>query len=121
VSERRWKHHFVTLLVPYTYLMARFLNRKLRFYPTRVTLSAAMWLSVFLMATTSDAIGGVAAHGQGHKYAQAYGMFFVAALVLYMATAWQVTVARREAGEEVAADVPAPHFAAAARTAAVPR
>jgi hypothetical protein len=95
VSERSWKHHFVTLLIPYTYLMARFLNRSLPLV-TRVTLSLAMWFSVFLMATTSSEVGGMFRHGQGHKYAQAYGMFLIASLVVYAATAWQVVKARGE-------------------------
>ncbi|MDR3638758.1 MAG: glycosyltransferase family 87 protein [Isosphaeraceae bacterium] len=121
VSERSWKHHFVTLLIPYTYLMARFLNRKLP-AGTRVTLALAMWFSVFLMATTSSEVGGILQHGQGHKYAQAYGMFFVAGLVVYAATAWQVVAARREGGNGAEIDreleVPAPHFTAASRAAA---
>jgi len=118
VSERSWKHHFVTLLLPYTYLMARFLAPKVALW-ARVTLSAAMWLSVFLMATTSSEVGGFFGHGQGHKYAQAYGMFFVAGLFVYVATAWQVWVTRNEDTPDLEqgrdAAVPAPHLASLTR------
>ena len=122
VSERSWKHHFVTLLIPYMYLMARFLNRRLP-WVTRVALSLAMWLSVFLMGTTSTEVGGIFKGGQGHKYAQAYGMFLVAGLVLYAATAWQVRAARREddADRSGAREVPAPHFANISRAASATR
>ena len=51
-----------------------------------------MVLSALLMATTSTEIGGLFAHGQGHKIAQGYGMFLWAGVVLYVATAWRVWV-----------------------------
>jgi hypothetical protein len=115
ISERSWKHHFVTLLLPYAYLMARFMAPKVALW-ARIAVALAMWLSVFLMGTTSTELGGVFAHGQGHKYAQAYGMFLAAGLAVYAATAWQVSTARREdAGATPGgAIIPAPHFAGAA-------
>jgi hypothetical protein len=93
VSERSWKHHYVTLLLPYTYLTYRvFLGRVSR--GVRVVLGATMALSALLMATTSSEFGGLFADGQGHKIAQAYGMFLWAGVVLYGATAWRVWVER---------------------------
>ena len=97
VSERSWKHHYVTLLLPYTYLMYRVLHGPPRREGVRVLLGTAMALSAFLMATTSSELGGLFADGQGHKIAQAYGMFLWAGVVLYCATAWRVWVERADA------------------------
>ena len=93
VSERSWKHHFVTLLLPYTFLAYRFGAAHLT---TRVKLilAAAMWLSAIFMATTSSELGGLFGGHQGHKLAQGYGMFLWAAVILYIATAWRVWVER---------------------------
>jgi hypothetical protein len=90
VSERSWKHHYVTLLLPYTYLVYRvgMPGPKWR----RVALGGALALSAFLMASTSSELGGHFAHGRGHKLAQGYGMFLWAGVVLYIATAWRVWV-----------------------------
>ena len=89
VSERSWKHHYVTLLLPYTYLAYRVgvggLPRL-----TRSVLGGVLVLSAFLIATTSSEIGGFFARGQGHKIAQAYGMFLWSGVVVYIATAWRV-------------------------------
>jgi alpha-1,2-mannosyltransferase len=63
----------------------------------RVILGTAMALSALLMATTSSEFGGLFAAGQGHKIAQAYGMFLWAGAVLYSATAWRVWVERADA------------------------
>lgn len=94
VSERSWKHHYVTLLLPYTYLVYRvgMPGPKWR----RVTLGGALALSAFLIATTSSEIGGLFADDRGHKLAQGYGMFLWAGVVLYIATAWCVWVERRD-------------------------
>ncbi len=117
LSERSWKHHFVTLLLPYTYLMAEFAFGGL---PTwkRVGLALSMWGSVLLMATTSAELGGLFAHHQGHKIAQGYGMFLWAAMLLYSVTAWRVW-ARRDLApmppggpkpRGMTRIIPAPHF-----------
>jgi hypothetical protein len=91
VSERSWKHHYVTLLLPYTYLAYRVgvagLSSRARW-----ALGGVLLLSAFLMATTSSEVGGFFAHGQGHKFAQAYGMFLWSGVVLFIATAWRVRV-----------------------------
>ena len=89
VSERSWKHHYVTLLLPYTYLAYRVGVKGLP-RMTRTVLGGVLVVSAFLIATTSSEIGGLFAHGRGHKFAQAYGMFFWSGVVLYLATAWQV-------------------------------
>ncbi len=94
VSERSWKHHYVTVLLPYTYLAYRVGMTGLSNRVRRV-LGGALLLSAFLMATTSSEVGGLFAHGQGHKLAQAYGMFLWSGVVLFIATAWRVRVEGR--------------------------
>ena len=89
VSERSWKHHYVTLLLPYTYLMYRVGVAPLA-TRTRVVLTAFMVVSALFMATTSSELGGLFARHQGHKIAQGYGMFLWAGVLLYVATAWRV-------------------------------
>jgi hypothetical protein len=101
VSERSWKHHYVTVLLPYTYLIFR-----LWAYP----ISRRLWnvlgtlvgLSALLMLSTSSEFGGLFADGTGHKLALFYGMFFWSGVVLYIGT---VIVLRRE---RHAAPVPLP-------------
>jgi hypothetical protein len=91
ISERSWKHHYVTLVLPYSYLTYRvFLSRDP--LGVRVLLALAMALSALFMATTSSEFGGLFLGGQGHKIAQAYGMFLWAGVSLYAATAWRVWV-----------------------------
>jgi alpha-1,2-mannosyltransferase len=96
VSERSWKHHYVTMLLPYTYLMYRVGIASVA-PRVRITLAAAMVLSALLMATTSSELGGLFARHQGHKIAQGYGMFLWAGVVLYVATAWRVWAERSTA------------------------
>jgi hypothetical protein len=86
VSERSWKHHYVTVLLPYTYLIFR-----LWAYP----ISRRLWnvlgtlvaLSALLMLSTSSEFGGLFADGTGHKLALFYGMFFWSGVALYIGTA----------------------------------
>ena len=91
ISERSWKHHFVTLLLPYTYLAYRVgvggLSRG-----SRYALGGALVASALMIASTSTEMGGQFAHHQGHKIAQAYGMFLWSGVVLFIATAWRVRV-----------------------------
>ena len=99
VSERSWKHHYVTLLLPYTYLAYRVgvprLAREVRW-----GIWTAIVLSAVLMATTSSELGGLFARHQGHKIAQGYGMFLWAGMVLYLTTAWRVLAERRNDGDD---------------------
>ncbi len=96
VSERSWKHHYVTVLLPYTYLMYRVGSSRVS-PRVRVALASAMALSAVLMLTTSSELGGHFFHHEGHKLAQGYGMFLWAGVVLYIATAWRVWVEGRTA------------------------
>jgi alpha-1,2-mannosyltransferase len=123
VSERSWKHHYVTLLLPYTYLMYEFALARGVTTRVRVLLSVAIWSSVLLMATTSNELGGMFAGPEGPKIAQGYGMFLWAGMLLYLATAWRVWVERDcipEDGDPPQAQTrpvlrahPAPHFESA--------
>ncbi len=94
VSERSWKHHYVTLLLPYTYLVCRLASPSLS-GRARGLIAAALAASAVLMATTSSEISRLFFHGAAHKVAQGYGMFFWAGVVLYVATAWRVVVEGR--------------------------
>lgn len=93
VSERSWKHHFVTLLLPYTFVVYRAFVAPAT-PRVRAFLTGALAASALLMLTTSSEVGGWFAGERGHKIAQYYGMFFWSAFVLYIATAWCVTSAR---------------------------
>ncbi|HEX8201164.1 MAG TPA: glycosyltransferase family 87 protein, partial [Isosphaeraceae bacterium] len=55
VSERSWKHHYVTLLLPYTYLVCRLAAPGVSPRVRRV-LATALAASAALMATTSSEI-----------------------------------------------------------------
>jgi alpha-1,2-mannosyltransferase len=95
VSERSWKHHYVTVLLPYTYLVSEFFSRRVG--PRGRAVLAASWATSFvLMAATSTEIGGIFAEGQGHEIAQGYGAFLWAGVVLYAAVAWRVWARRLE-------------------------
>jgi alpha-1,2-mannosyltransferase len=127
VSERSWKHHYVTLLLPYSYLMYEFGIARGVTTRVRVALSVAIWTSVLLMATTSNDLGGQFARHSAHKIAQGYGMFLWAGVVLYIATAWRVWLERGNDCDDYSEygpigrgqDRPAPHFADLARRSLV--
>jgi alpha-1,2-mannosyltransferase len=89
VSERSWKHHFVTLLIPYTYLVWELYQPTVATWK-RYVIGGSLLLSCLLMATTSTELGGQFAGGRGHEIAQGYGMFLWAAVVLYVAVAWRL-------------------------------
>lgn len=100
VSERSWKHHYVTLLLPYTYLVYRMGVARDVSRATRWILAGVLALSALLIASTSSDIGKLFGR-QGHKFAQAIGMFLWAGVVLYAACAWRVLAgARRPAGAD---------------------
>ncbi len=110
VSERSWKHHFVTLLLPFTYLCYRVGVQTLP-RVTRRTIAVALGLAGLLMLSTSD-VGKIMADGKGDKVAQGYGMFLWAAMVLYIATAWRVVAERSRSvlpGQIQSLSPPAPH------------
>jgi hypothetical protein len=112
VSERSWKHHFVTLLLPYVSLcyLAYVAPAPFR---VRAALTGLLWLSVLLIFTTSSEVGGQFAAGLGHKIALYYGMFFWGAVVLYAATAWRLIAGRDRPIDEPPAPsrpVPSPHL-----------
>jgi alpha-1,2-mannosyltransferase len=117
VSERSWKHHFVTVLLPCTYLVYRMAVAPAN-WRVRATLGLSLGLSALLMATTSKDVGQwVLLSKNGHEYALGYGLFLWSAVALYVATAWRVVVEGRrdEAPKDVGptrngVEVSAPHF-----------
>ena len=85
VSERSWKHHFVTVLAAVHLPDAYRVGVDAKVAPrVRVTLvSGRCWRSrPLLMATTSSELGGLFAKHRGHKIAQGYGMFLWSGVVL---------------------------------------
>lgn len=121
LSERSWKHHFVTLVFPFTYLMAELYSPRTSPRARRGILSALV-ASFLLMASTSSEFGGLFAHGKGHEIAQGYGMFMWAAVVLFVAVAWRLRASATAVGAgdgtlaaEPAAAVPAPKLGLARR------
>ena len=100
LSERSWKHHFVTMVLPYAYLSYRVAVPGLP-RPDRWILGSALALSVFLMATTSPEIAKIFVKGPGEEIALAYGMFLWSSVVVFIATAWRVKVEGQIPPEEV--------------------
>jgi hypothetical protein len=98
VSERSWKHHYVTVLLPYTYLISEFFSSRIG-PRSRILLVASWGASFALMASTSTEVGGLFAEGQGHEIAQGYGAFLWAGFVLYAMVAWRVWARRLEPTE----------------------
>lgn len=83
ISERSWKHHYVTMVVPNAVLVAHGVLRADR--RARQWIVAALSAAMLLMMSTSSELGGWLARGNGHKYAQAYGMFLMSAVVSFVA------------------------------------
>src|SRR5205823_529085 len=81
-SERTWKHHCVTLLLPFG-VLAYALSARPVARPTRWYLGASIALASLLMLLTSTGVG--AAHDRLGKLAQAYGAYVGAFLVLLAA------------------------------------
>ena len=78
LSERSWKHHYVTMVLPYAALATQ-IAREPDARAMRRYLTGSLVLSFLLMASTSTQVGGVLADGVGPKYAQVYGMFLLSA------------------------------------------
>jgi len=114
ISERSWKHHYVTMLLPYTYLAGEFFSNRLS--PRQRAIIAASWVASFcLMASTSTDIGGLFGEGQAHEIAQGYGAFLWAGVALYATVAWRVWSRRREPSPPIDHQatpqlLPRPHF-----------
>ncbi len=107
VSERSWKHHFVTLMLPYAFVVTRALVMPSR-PRTRVFLGASLVLSAFLIACTSSEFGFLFGK-HGDLIAQFYGLYLWAGVTLYVATAWRV-MADRAQDTGTVPPLPGPHF-----------
>ncbi|MGP0064726.1 MAG: glycosyltransferase family 87 protein [Isosphaeraceae bacterium] len=115
VSERSWKHHYVTVLLPITYLVSEFFSPRVG-QRGRMAIAFAWAMSFGLMASTSADIGGHLV-SNGHEIAQGYGLFMWAGVVLYATVGWRVWVRRAETPPEALSstgggdDHPAPDVA----------
>jgi alpha-1,2-mannosyltransferase len=95
LSERSWKHHYVTVLLPYSFLVGEFFSNRLG--PRSRALLVGSWALTFsLMAAASADLGQFFAEGQGHEIAQGYGSFLWAGVILYAMVAWRVWSRRSE-------------------------
>jgi hypothetical protein len=83
MSERSWKHHFVTLALPYAAILAH-IARPACDAVTRAALRVCLIVAFLMMASTSSELGAVLGES-AHKYAQAYGLFGASALVALVA------------------------------------
>ena len=83
LSERSWKHHYVTMLIPYAVVChgvtSNFLSVGWKRY-----LGSILALSMLLMASTSQELGETVFGSNGHKYAQAYGAFFMSGFIVFI-------------------------------------
>jgi hypothetical protein len=95
VSERSWKHHYVTVLLPITYLVYEAFSPRVGPRGRRAIL-LSLALSFGMMAATSPEIGGLFTEGEGDQIAQEYGLFLWAGLVIHAAVAWRVWSRRDE-------------------------
>jgi alpha-1,2-mannosyltransferase len=95
VSERSWKHHYVTVLLPISYLVSEFFSPRVG-QKGRMVIAFAWAMSFGLMASTSADIGRYVADGEGHEIAQGYGLFMWAGVVLYATVGWRVWMRRAE-------------------------
>jgi len=83
LSERSWKHHYVSVCVPVAVVTAQWLLRT-RSRRTRRLLAASLAAVFVLMALTSPELAAwLGPGGYGHKYMQAGGAFFWSGVVLF--------------------------------------
>ncbi len=98
LSERSWKHHYVSICVPVAVVTAHLWLRA-RSRLERVLLAGALSVTFLLMALTSPELAGwIGPGGYGHKYMQAGGAFFWAGVVLFCANSALLLQARRVSG-----------------------
>jgi hypothetical protein len=107
VSERSWKHHYVTVLLPITYLVYEAFSPRVGPRGRRA-IWLALGLAFVLMAATSPELGGLFLEGQGHEVAQEYGLFMWSGVVLYAVVAWRVWRRRKESPASDAGDPAGP-------------
>jgi alpha-1,2-mannosyltransferase len=92
-SERTWKHHCVTLMLPFTVICYHLAIRR----ELRARLAGALAVVVGLMASTSSIFGDRSEElaDQFHKLTQVYGAWTLANLVLVGALATMLIRGRR--------------------------
>jgi len=93
ISERSWKHHFVTMTLPYAVLVSH-IARPACTAGMRRFLRTTLVAAFLMMASTSSELGGVVLGDGGHKFAQAYGLFGASAIVCLAALSAVLLAAR---------------------------
>jgi alpha-1,2-mannosyltransferase len=105
LSERSWKHHYVTIALPVAVTTARMLSH-VGSRQGRRWLGAALASVFLLMASTSSELAGwIGPGGYGHKYTQAAGAFFWSAVVLFCALSALLLRERRKSRLDQAEEV----------------
>jgi hypothetical protein len=95
LSERTWKHHYVAMTMAVAAVVTHWALRETD-RRQRMVLLGALVATFLLMASTSTELGGWLVRGKlGHKYAQAYGAFLMAGLVLFATVSWILLCAGR--------------------------
>jgi alpha-1,2-mannosyltransferase len=82
LSERSWKHHYVLLVFPITYLVAHW--QSAADLAQRRVAGAAVLLAMLLFGASGTAFLGT----YGSKLAESYGAYLMGGLVLFSATGW---------------------------------
>ena len=95
VSERSWKHHYVTVLIPYCYLVAEFFSSHVG--PRSRTFIVGAWaISFSLMAAAStDSVAG-SPRDRGMRSPRVTARSCGLVVVLYATVAWRVWARRSE-------------------------
>ncbi len=101
LSERSWKHHYVSVCVPVSVIVSHLWLRA-RTATERGLLAGSLVATFVLMASTSPELAGwIGPGGYGHKYMQAGGAFFWAGVVLFCTNSALLLQARRTAAKGV--------------------
>jgi hypothetical protein len=84
ISERSWKHHFVTMTLPFAAIVAH--TTRTDCGPRmRTALRLSLIAAFLLMASTSAEVAEFLVGENAHKYAQAYGLYGASAVVALVA------------------------------------
>jgi hypothetical protein len=84
ISQRSWKSHYVTMALPFSAVVGHWLLRA-RGGAMGWFLASTLFVAFVSMASTIPYLTGWIVNGAGHKYAEAYGMFFLGGLAIFVA------------------------------------
>lgn len=91
ISERSWKHHYVTVVLPFAVVATHLTLGNPTRAQRRWLLAALIATQVLFYSTSREATGWlvrVDGSTAGHKYVQAFGVYLWAIVILFIANAW---------------------------------